>query len=97
MSKLQDDERIYCTSCNNSMNDILLCRTRSNAFDENDRPCKRRCTMIVCKYCDICDGCQYRIHELELKLKRARHRQENQLAHCDKIIADFKQQFDCDV
>ena len=53
MSKLQNMEHIFCTSCNARMQEILLCVNCRRRVDDDGLPILIRCNYLVCNIVNI--------------------------------------------
>lgn len=93
MSKLEENEVIFCNNCNCPMKEILLCIRKSRLCNEDN---KQRCQNIVCKECLHCYGCEKRFQELRHGLKQNRYGRKDQLEGCKWYLNELKNQYDLD-
>ena len=73
MSKLENTDNICCTYCNIKMNEILLCKNRSQRYNLNNEMFLQRCQMIVCENCKYCESHFASYQELKNGLRKNRH------------------------
>lgn len=96
MSKLETEDYIFCSYCNGFMSQILLCKTRSQRYDLNNKKMLVRCDNIVCEHCESCHGCRERYHELKNGLIKSRYGRNDQQEGCQWFIDSLKAEFNED-
>jgi hypothetical protein len=96
MSKLEENDIIFCSHCGIIMKEILLCirRTPINNVNQSGLPAKQRCTQVVCEDCEYCINCQSRLQELQNELKKHKYGKKNQLPQCKWVIERLKHEYD---
>lgn len=96
MSKLESEDFIFCSYCNVRMQEILLCKTRSQKYDLNNNKMIVRCQIIVCEHCESCVSCRERYQELKNGLIRNRYDRNDQQERCQWYIDHLKSEFNED-
>ena len=86
MSKLQNMEHIFCTSCNARMQEILSCVNCRRRVDDDGLPILIRCNYLVCEHCKYCSNCRYQYNFLKEKLIIGRIGRPDQQPQCIQLL-----------
>lgn len=68
MSKLREDEKIFCHNCNCEMNEVTYCRSVMKIGDN----LKKRCSKLICEHCKYCEHCQKTICQYMSDIRKNR-------------------------
>lgn len=72
MSRLQENDRVFCSYCGTMMEYVLFCKTFSQWNTKDNDVLHRRCQYIVCESCEYCMSCEQSIQRLKQKIKISR-------------------------
>ena len=96
MSKLENEDYIFCSCCSARMFDILLCSNKSRRNDMEGLPVLLRCNSLVCEHCKYCYYCRQRYNQLKEELVRNRIGRPDQTPECKNVLVKMRDDFNKD-